>query len=53
MRHSLKYRMAIAAALVVTLVVVVRGSFSQYYAYTRLNEVIQDQQDTLVKLVAD
>lgn len=53
MRHSLKYRMAIAAATVVTLVFVVRASFSHYYAYTRLNEVVQAQQDTLVKLLAD
>lgn len=53
MRHSLKYRMAIAAATVVTLVFVVRVGFTQHYAYTRLNEVIQAQQDTLVKLVAD
>lgn len=53
MRHSLKYRMAIAAATVVTLVFVVRAGFSQFYAYTRLNEVVQAQQDTLVKLIAD
>lgn len=53
MRHSLKYRMAIAAATVVTLVFLVRAGFSQHYAYTRLNEVLQAQQDTLVKLVAD
>lgn len=53
MRHSLKYRMAIAAATVVTLVFVVRAGFSQFYAYTRLTEVVQAQQDTLVKLIAD
>lgn len=53
MRHSLKYRMAIAAATVVTLVFAVRVGFSQLYAYTRLQQVIQAQQDTLVKLVAD
>ena len=53
MRHSLKYRMAVAAATVVTLVFVVRVGFSQVYAYTRLKEVVQAQQDTLVKLVAD
>lgn len=53
MRHSLKYRMAIAAATVVTLVFVVRVGFSQVYAYARLKEVVQAQQDTLVKLVAD
>ncbi len=53
MRHSLKYRMAIAAAAVVTLVFVARSGFSQYYAYTRLNEVVQAQQDTLVRLIAD
>ena len=45
--------MAIAAATVVTLVFVVRVGFSQVYAYTRLKEVVQAQQDTLVKLVAD
>lgn len=45
--------MAIAAAAVVTLVFVVRVGFSQVYAYSRLKEVIQAQQDTLVKLVAD
>lgn len=53
MRHSLKYRMALAAALVVTLILVVRAGFSQYYAYDSLKGLLQDQQDTLVKLVAE
>jgi len=53
MRHSLKYRMAIAAAAVVTLVFAARAGFSQVYAYGRLNELVRSQQDTLVKLVAD
>ncbi|WP_130389718.1 sensor domain-containing diguanylate cyclase [Cupriavidus agavae] len=45
--------MAIAAASVVTLVFVARSGFSQFYAYTRLGEVVQAQQDTLVRLIAD
>lgn len=53
MRHSLKYRMAIAAALAVTLILVVRAGFAQYYAYDSLKILLQDQQDTLVKMVAD
>ncbi|WP_152414911.1 MULTISPECIES: diguanylate cyclase [Cupriavidus] len=53
MRHSLKYRMAIAAAIVVTLVFVARAGISQWYAYGRLNDLVQSQQDTLVRLVAN
>lgn len=53
MRHSLKYRMAVATALVVTLVLVVRAGVSQYYAYDSLKALLEDQQDTLVKMVAE
>ncbi|SDC10763.1 PAS domain S-box-containing protein/diguanylate cyclase (GGDEF) domain-containing protein [Cupriavidus sp. YR651] len=52
MRHSLKYRMAVATAVAVTLILVARAGFSQYYAYESLKEMLQAQQDTLVKLVA-
>lgn len=53
MRHSLKYRMALATALVATLVLVVSAGFSQYYAYESLKGLLQDQQDTRVKMVAE
>ncbi len=52
MRHSLKYRMAIAAAGVVTLILVTRACYAQFYAYESLRTLLQAQQDTLVKLVA-
>lgn len=52
MRHSLKYRMALAAAAVVTLILVARAGFAQFYAYESLKGLLQAQQDTLVKLVA-
>ncbi|MBV8271660.1 MAG: HAMP domain-containing protein, partial [Cupriavidus sp.] len=45
--------MAIAAAAVVTIVFAARAGLSQIYAYGRLNDLVQSQQDTLVKLVAD
>lgn len=53
MRHSLKYRMAVATALVVTLIIVARALFAQYYAFQGLQALRQAQQDTLVKLVAE
>ncbi len=53
MRHSLKYRMAIATALVVTLILVVRALFAQHYAYRNLKDLLQSQQDTLVEVIAE
>jgi len=53
MRHSLKQRMAIATAIVVTLIIVLRGLASQHYAYLGMKDLRQDQQDTLVRLVAE
>jgi len=52
MRHSLKYRVAIATAVVVTLIVLARALFAQYYAFQGLTELRQSQQDTLVRMVA-
>lgn len=52
MRHSLKYRMAIAAAGVVTVILLTRACYAQFYAYESLKTLLQAQQDTLVKLVA-
>ncbi|WP_317920350.1 MULTISPECIES: diguanylate cyclase domain-containing protein [unclassified Cupriavidus] len=53
MQHSLKYRMAIATAGVVTLIIVLRAFYAQYYAYDSLKRLLQQQQDTLVELVAE
>lgn len=53
MRRSLKYRMAVATAVVVTLIIVMRALFSQYYAYQSLKDLLQAQQDTLVRLIAE
>ncbi|WP_454726801.1 MULTISPECIES: diguanylate cyclase domain-containing protein [Cupriavidus] len=53
MRHSLKYRVAIATAVVVTLIVLVRALFAQYYAFEGLRELRQSQQDALVRMVAE
>ncbi|MGO4332164.1 diguanylate cyclase [Cupriavidus sp. 2TAF22] len=53
MRHSLKYRVAIATAVVVTLIVLARALFAQYYAFQGLKALRQAQQETLVKLVAE
>lgn len=52
MQHSLKYRMAFATASVVTLIIVLRALYAQYYAYESLKNLLQAQQDTLVKMVA-
>ncbi|MDQ0139257.1 sensor domain-containing diguanylate cyclase [Cupriavidus necator] len=53
MQHSLKYRMALATAGVVTLIIVLRALYAQYYAYEGLKNLLQSQQDTLVKMVAE
>ncbi|WP_427310258.1 diguanylate cyclase domain-containing protein [Cupriavidus sp. H39] len=53
MQHSLKYRMALATAGVVTLIIVLRALYAQYYAYDGLKNLLQSQQDTLVKMVAE
>ena len=53
MQHSLKYRMAFATAGVVTLIIVLRAVYAQYYAYDSLKHLRQQQQDTLVELVAE
>lgn len=53
MQHSLKYRMAFATAGVVTLIIVLRALYAQYYAYDSLKGLLQEQQDTLVRLVAE
>ncbi|WP_244222711.1 sensor domain-containing diguanylate cyclase [Cupriavidus lacunae] len=53
MQHSLKYRMAFATAGVVTLIIVLRALYAQYYAYDGLKTLLQTQQDTLVKMVAE
>ncbi|WP_232431256.1 diguanylate cyclase domain-containing protein [Cupriavidus sp. UYPR2.512] len=53
MQHSLKYRMAFATAGVVTLIIVLRAVYAQYYAYDGLKYLRQTQQDTLVKMVAE
>ncbi|WP_354685418.1 diguanylate cyclase domain-containing protein [Cupriavidus necator] len=53
MQHSLKYRMALATAGVVTLIIVLRALYAQYYAYDSLKGLLQDQQDNLVQLVAE
>ncbi len=53
MQHSLKYRMAFATAGVVTLIIVLRALYAQYYAYDGLKNLLQTQQDTLVKMVAE
>lgn len=53
MQHSLKYRMALATAGVVTLIIVLRALYAQYYAYDSLKNLLQAQQDTLVEMVAE
>ena len=53
MRHSLKYRVALATALVVTFIILARALFAQYYAFQSLTALRQAQQETLVKLVAE
>jgi diguanylate cyclase (GGDEF)-like protein/PAS domain S-box-containing protein len=53
MQHSLKYRMAFATAGVMTLIIVLRVLYAQYYAYDSLKNLLQSQQDTLVKMVAE
>ncbi|MFJ1256684.1 diguanylate cyclase domain-containing protein [Cupriavidus sp. CuC1] len=53
MRHSLKYRVAIATALVVTFIILARALFAQFYAYQGLKALRQAQQETLVKLIAE
>ncbi|WP_458766450.1 sensor domain-containing diguanylate cyclase [Cupriavidus basilensis] len=53
MRHSLKYRVALATALVVTFIILARALFTQYYAFQTLAALRQAQQETLVKLVAE
>ncbi|GLC91611.1 hypothetical protein Tamer19_10190 [Cupriavidus sp. TA19] len=45
--------MAIATAGVVTLIIVLRAFYAQYYAYDSLKRLLQQQQDTLVELVAE
>jgi diguanylate cyclase (GGDEF)-like protein/PAS domain S-box-containing protein len=53
MRHSIKLRMAVATAMVVTLIIVLRALASQYYAYCGLKELQQNHQDSMVRLVAE
>lgn len=53
MRHSLKYRVALATAVVVTFIILARALFAQYYAFQSLKALRQAQQETLVKLVAE
>ncbi|WP_224079738.1 sensor domain-containing diguanylate cyclase [Cupriavidus laharis] len=53
MRHSIKLRMAVATAMVVTLIIVLRALSSQYYAYFSLKEMLQNHQDAQVRLVAE
>ncbi|SPC13432.1 sensor domain-containing diguanylate cyclase [Cupriavidus taiwanensis] len=53
MQHSLKYRMALATAGVVTLIIVLRALYAQYYAYDSLKNLLQSQQDTLVEMVGE
>ncbi|WER47000.1 diguanylate cyclase [Cupriavidus sp. WKF15] len=53
MRHSIKLRMAVATATVVTLIIVLRAFASQYYAYYSLKDQQQNHQDSLVRLVAE
>ncbi|AOY93438.1 sensor domain-containing diguanylate cyclase [Cupriavidus sp. USMAA2-4] len=52
MRHSLKYRVALAAALVVTLILGVRVLASQYYAYASLRQLLETEQARQTDLVA-
>jgi len=52
MRHSLKYQVALATALVVTLIIGVRVLVSQYYAYTSLRNLREAQQARQTDLVA-
>ncbi|WP_049796422.1 MULTISPECIES: sensor domain-containing diguanylate cyclase [Cupriavidus] len=53
MRHSIKLRMAVATAMVVTLIIVLRALYSQYYAYHTLKELLQNHQDSQVRMVAE
>jgi len=52
-RHSLKIRAALVSGVVVALIIVALAIIAQYYAYLGLTELLQTQQDTLVKLVAE
>ncbi|NUO88113.1 MAG: diguanylate cyclase [Cupriavidus sp.] len=45
--------MALATAGVVTLIIVLRALYAQYYAYDSLKNLLQAQQDTLVEMVAE
>ncbi len=45
--------MAVATAMVVTLIIVLRALFSQYYAYYGLKDLQQNHQDAMVRLVAE
>ncbi|RWA45745.1 hypothetical protein AU476_39315 [Cupriavidus sp. UYMSc13B] len=53
MRRSLKFRAALATGLVVALIIFALAVVAQYYAYLSLRDLLQTQQDTLVKLVAE
>ncbi|MDF3883133.1 hypothetical protein [Cupriavidus basilensis] len=53
MRWSLKARTALATAFVVALTILVLAAVTQYYVYTSLKDLLQSQQDTQVKLVAE
>lgn len=53
MRHSLKYRVALATAVVVTFIILARALFAQFYALHSIKAMRQAQQETLVKLVAE
>lgn len=53
MRRSLKFRAALATGLVVAVVIFALAVVAQYYAYLSLKDLLQTQQDTLVKLVAE
>lgn len=45
--------MAIATALVVTFILIMRALFAQHYAYRSLRDLLQRQQETLVELIAE
>ncbi|ODV42321.1 histidine kinase [Cupriavidus sp. UYMMa02A] len=53
MRHSIKLRMAVVTATVVTLIIVLRALSAQYYAYYGLKALLQNHQDSLARLVAE
>jgi hypothetical protein len=52
-RRSLKFRAALATGFVVAVVIFALAVVAQYYAYLSLRDLLQSQQDTLVKLVAE